>query len=403
VDAISNDLSGLSVDYEDVNYDALTTDYCAGVNGGVSSAMQQINSFYARCPDSKLVVSGYSEGATVMGDVLAGGNSDGTETMAFFYFNEADDVVDACGATAGPLSETSGASCNIAAALLWGNPSHTPDQSYNQLSGSAARGLNARTLEALQMLDFYAPRLHDYCQGDDLVCAKGFGADTVEAHTDYFNIYTNQAASWAASMVSAYPSGGYCAVPSTSSSIASSAASSTVTSSAVSSASTPSGNSTSVSTTVESSFSAVAPPSYQTASTMTEFSTAESSTVPVSTIVYQSTDIVSYAPPEPTSTMTDSSSHVVVISYSTSTRTTTYGPYTVTISSAIPEATSTLSTYSGWGNGTMTKSAASGTGVASGTGAVATTTGLVSYTGAANRATVAGGVMGMIGMVYLFL
>lgn len=115
VDAICADLPNQRCDYEDVVYDAWSTDYCPNVIKGEAAGLAQINTYYAKCPNSKLVVSGYSEGATIMEDILAGGGG----------------VDSDCGELFLPLSTVSGASCNIAAAVTFGNPRHTANQSYN--------------------------------------------------------------------------------------------------------------------------------------------------------------------------------------------------------------------------------------------------------------------------------
>ncbi|KAF2768308.1 alpha/beta-hydrolase, partial [Teratosphaeria nubilosa] len=180
-DDICSDLPNLSCDYEDIVYDAFSDDYCSAVEGGDTAGLSQINAYYAKCPSATLVLSGYSEGSNIIGDVLAGGS---------------------CGVNFSPLSTTSGASCNIAAAMLWGDPHHAPNQAYNVLNGTEGTGEAGVRSDAQEAtLDYYTPRLHSYCQYDDLVCATGLGADLVSAHTDYFDLYSEDAASWAASLV----------------------------------------------------------------------------------------------------------------------------------------------------------------------------------------------------------
>lgn len=67
--------SGLaSCDYEDVAFDnALEVEYCSAIEAGRKAGVAQIAAYNERCPDAKLVVSGYSQGAHVVGDVLGGG------------------------------------------------------------------------------------------------------------------------------------------------------------------------------------------------------------------------------------------------------------------------------------------------------------------------------------------
>lgn len=226
--AVCADLPGKTCDYEDVNYDAYSTDYCPSVAAGEVIALRQIDEYHARCPDSALVLSGYSEGATVLGNVLAGDSGDVFCPSTGFT---------------GMTRTAAGASCNIAAVTLWGNPRHTADQPYNALSGNAGQANSHRDAAGLDRLNFYTPRLQDYCQVDDLVCAPGLGANTVEAHTDYFQKYTEQAAQYIAAAVKGYSKGKYCSAgTSSSSSMASSSAATSAASSAASASA--SGNAT---------------------------------------------------------------------------------------------------------------------------------------------------------------
>lgn len=70
VDAACNGVS--SCDYEDITFDATNANgFPAAVEQGRSSGVSQINAYTQRCPDAKIVLSGYSEGAVVVNNVLA--------------------------------------------------------------------------------------------------------------------------------------------------------------------------------------------------------------------------------------------------------------------------------------------------------------------------------------------
>lgn len=72
VNAICSGLS--SCDYEDIEfYNPLPAPYCESVTEGAANGIKQITAYNERCPDAKLVVSGYSQGGQVVGDVLGGG------------------------------------------------------------------------------------------------------------------------------------------------------------------------------------------------------------------------------------------------------------------------------------------------------------------------------------------
>lgn len=67
--------SGLnSCDYEDIQMrNMLEDEYCGAVQEGAGNGVKQIIAYNKRCPDTKLVVSGYSQGAHVAGDIFGGG------------------------------------------------------------------------------------------------------------------------------------------------------------------------------------------------------------------------------------------------------------------------------------------------------------------------------------------
>ena len=71
-DAICNGLP--SCDYENILfYNPVGYDYCAGVSEGDKNGHDQIVAYGQSCPNAKLVLSGYSQGTNVIGDILGGG------------------------------------------------------------------------------------------------------------------------------------------------------------------------------------------------------------------------------------------------------------------------------------------------------------------------------------------
>lgn len=150
VDAICNELdSSVSCDYEDIILNNLAgSHYCTAVTGGISAGKQQLQDYAANCPNSKLVMTGYSEGAQVIGDILAGGG--GTYEKA-------------CKTTP-PIDSSSDAVCQLAAVTLFGNSRHVANASYNADSGVAGTGHHPRTQEQADILAGYASILRDWCK-----------------------------------------------------------------------------------------------------------------------------------------------------------------------------------------------------------------------------------------------
>ncbi|KAK6953600.1 hypothetical protein Daesc_005905 [Daldinia eschscholtzii] len=183
--------SGLeSCDYEDIAFNnALEVEYCGAVEEGRKAGVEQITAYNKRCPNSKLVVSGYSQGAHVVGDILGGGGG------VFFQ---------GCTTPTAPGLDSKSAPGNaIAAALLFGDTRHTENQPFNTLEGASISGLFPRSGQQLAGLNSFAGVLRDWCQGDDPICAAGDGKrkTNVEHHLNYFDVYSGAAAEWVKSML----------------------------------------------------------------------------------------------------------------------------------------------------------------------------------------------------------
>lgn len=165
-----------SCDYEDILYDSTNPiDFETSVEDGRSSGVSQITSYNERCPDSLLVLSGYSEGANVVTNILADSG----------------------------LTPTTLPGSAIAAALLFGDPTHVGNKSYNVEDGSVYTGEFSRGDESQANLDAFSGVLRSYCHALDKVCAYGDGTRTYETdvyHTNYFDLYSDDAGQWAVNM-----------------------------------------------------------------------------------------------------------------------------------------------------------------------------------------------------------
>jgi hypothetical protein len=184
-------------------------DYCVQIGDGVRNGQALITEFQKKCPCTHLILNGFSQGAWIVGDMLAGPGG--------------------CSQITTGLDNTSGAGKAIAAALLWGDVRHEANMPYNVLDGAGLQK-DGRDADSLARLNSrYAGVLRSYCAKGDPICA---GGDDVEKHLSLFEKYTDDASTWAVGKINeAAP---LCAAPTPSAS-SSAVASSTVASSVVAS------------------------------------------------------------------------------------------------------------------------------------------------------------------------
>lgn len=86
----------------------------------------------------------------------------------------------------------------VAAVLVFGDPCHTAGQPYNIETGADKNGSFPRSGAYLEKMGTYASVLRSYCVATDPVCA---GGEDHASHLDYFQKFTDDAASWVRSMV----------------------------------------------------------------------------------------------------------------------------------------------------------------------------------------------------------
>ncbi|MBO1764675.1 cutinase family protein [Escherichia coli] len=171
---------GVSCDYMDIVFDAtLGVPFCPTIQEGASNGVRQITEYNAQCPDTLIVLNGYSQGAMVAGSLLSGGGEDACN-------------VDAVTTGLDPASQAGQA---LKAALLWGDVKHTANQPYNVLDG-ADKAVWPRTGANLDRLNRYSSVLRSYCAAGDPVCA---GGSDVAQHLNYFELHTDEASSWVVS------------------------------------------------------------------------------------------------------------------------------------------------------------------------------------------------------------
>jgi cutinase len=147
VDALRSHVGGRSVGVYPVNYPA-SEDFVPSVNAGTSDASAHVQSMIANCPNTKMVLGGYSQGAMVIDQI----------TIAQFPI-------------AGFVPETLSAdqADHVAALALFGNP--------------ADRYLGAPVSTASP---WYGAKAIDMCAPGDPICTTG-GALAAPTHDEMFS------------------------------------------------------------------------------------------------------------------------------------------------------------------------------------------------------------------------
>jgi cutinase len=149
IDSLTAQLPGRSVNVYPVNYPA-TSDYVNSARAGAGDADAHVQSTVANCPNTKMVLGGYSQGAG---------------------------VVDMTSHQLPPQIAN-----HVAAVALFGNP-----------ASAYAKQLSDNQIPAINPA--YRPKTIDICLPDDMICADG---GNMLAHLGYVPDATDQAATFVA-------------------------------------------------------------------------------------------------------------------------------------------------------------------------------------------------------------
>ncbi|KAI9640409.1 hypothetical protein NHQ30_011154 [Ciborinia camelliae] len=151
-----------------VVYPALLEPYPPSVASGVAAMTKDLTAAVNACPDQKIVLLGYSQGAECVGDVLGGGGGGllGTQTP--------------------PVDPSIGA--HVVAAIMMGDPRYLVSQTAFHVGTCFQNGLFPRGAD--QSLANYNNILKSYCDFGDPFCCSGVN---VVAHLDYVTLYNGNA------------------------------------------------------------------------------------------------------------------------------------------------------------------------------------------------------------------
>ncbi|KAE8395571.1 acetylxylan esterase precursor [Aspergillus alliaceus] len=125
--------------------------YRSSVFAGDTAMISAITSYAVRCPDSQIVLLGYSQGAHIIGDVLCGS------------------VVERGFPAILPIDDRLGA--KISAAISMGDPTHVPGLPYNVGTGKKNGKFPRVNHTACTK---YESIRRSYCDEGDKYCASGY-------------------------------------------------------------------------------------------------------------------------------------------------------------------------------------------------------------------------------------
>jgi len=142
--------------------------YANSAKTGTAAVAKAVNDFNKKCPNTKLVIVGYSQGGQIMDNAFCGGGDTNIGLTD----------------TSTPISTA--AQNMIKAAIFMGDPRRIPGLSYNvgdcQASGFAPRPAGFKCPNAA--------KIQSYCDAPDPYCCNGNNA---QAHQAYANKYGSAA------------------------------------------------------------------------------------------------------------------------------------------------------------------------------------------------------------------
>lgn len=160
---------------EAVDYPATLTAYVQSESDGVVAMKALLDSYITSCPGAPVVLLGYSQGAQVVADTLAGQDDTGFPTNASIASPEPDSTL-----------------ARVAAGIMMGDPTFVPAESFH-VGNATNHGLFPRQNVANFEATGLAGRLQSYCNAGDPYCAGG-NFSTLLVHLQYVTLYGNDAA-----------------------------------------------------------------------------------------------------------------------------------------------------------------------------------------------------------------
>ncbi|KAF2436200.1 alpha/beta-hydrolase, partial [Tothia fuscella] len=158
---------------DSIVYPATIENYDVSSTAGTAAVEQQLSTFVQKCPSSKVVMMGFSQGAQIVGDALGGGGIQGISKSS------------------APVGRAF--SSQVTAVVMYGDPRHVVQAPFNV--GTATKdGIFPRSMN--QTLNAFAAMTKAFCNDRDPFCASG---DELAVHLAYPREFDTMAAAFVTS------------------------------------------------------------------------------------------------------------------------------------------------------------------------------------------------------------
>ncbi|KAI8931070.1 hypothetical protein NX059_012081 [Plenodomus lindquistii] len=184
-DALNTPEAPNACGYEDVQYWAMNGGerWCISSHEGALNGAAQMRNYTERCPDSRLILMGFSQGGSVAEDIIGGGGG------PLWGCTQKDNPA---------MNMTSAPGSKVIAALAYGPTRRSAHKPWTHGGGDVSDGSAPRTDEQNAGLQPYhdAGVLREYCHPGDPICAPQTPDKAMSKHLSYFAKYSDEAAAW---------------------------------------------------------------------------------------------------------------------------------------------------------------------------------------------------------------
>ncbi|KAH7303987.1 cutinase [Stachybotrys elegans] len=177
---------------DDIPYPATLFEptYFVSVLNGSTLLQEAVSEYAAACPDGKMALMGYSQGAQVVGNAICGAGYAWSAGTILPLIPGAPPITEPLPLTFPPLPTN--VTENVVAVIFFGDPTRQPGASWNRGSASPKnRGGFNRDDSIIQYCERYGPRMRSYCDDGDSVCDDGT-VSRPEPHISYVQNYGDE-------------------------------------------------------------------------------------------------------------------------------------------------------------------------------------------------------------------